>query len=214
MTVVPLIHPFAMKKSGFSSHPRFGNRVNVVGDPKRILVAAAREVGPCLRIAPSQVSAGPTASLPAGAYQSPLLRALLWALLINTGVKGTNSSDGDSLCITLRAPSSPQTPLAYKNGRPSPTARAPRQRAFNTSVPRRIPPSMNTWKSSCSNRSGLRSRSSWRIVIGAGELSTSEWKLMMWGNGLTSLVVCHHGLRVRFLEHRIRTLSLRPGKHY
>lgn len=119
--------------------------------------------------------AGPAVSPQAGAYQSPLPRALLRAFLINTGAKQTKcQAMGDSLCITLRAPSSPHTQLAYKNGRPSPTARAPRQRAFSTSVPRRIPPSMNTWKSSRSNRSGLRSRSPWRIVIGAGELSTGE----------------------------------------
>ncbi len=35
----------------------------------------------------------------------------------------------------------------------------------------------------------------------------------MRGNGLTSLVVCHHGLTVRFLERRIQMLSLRPGKN-
>lgn len=128
---------------------------------------------PCLRTAPSQVSVGPAASPQGGAYQSPLPRALLWAFLVNTGVIQPASGDGDSLCIALRTPSSPHTLLAYKNGRPSATARAPRQRAFSTSVPRRIPPSMNTWKSSRSNRSGLRSRSSWRMVIGAGELSTS-----------------------------------------
>lgn len=34
---------------------------------------------------------------------------------------------------------------------------------------------------------------------------------MMRGDGLTILVVCHHGLTVRFLERRIRMLSLRPG---
>jgi len=36
----------------------------------------------------------------------------------------------------------------------------------------------------------------------------------MRGNGLTNLVVFHHGLIVRFLERRIRMLSLRPGKNY
>ena len=37
---------------------------------------------------------------------------------------------------------------------------------------------------------------------------------MMRGDVLTSLVVCHHGLTVRFLERRIRMLFLRPGKFY
>lgn len=172
-TLVPSARPFTMKKSGFSSRIQGyccrGPKANSggagsVGDGSLFTYRTISGFSWSSRVTPSRRIPVSTSSR------------------ITMGIPHQHRSEtnqyqatGDSLCITLRAPSSPHTLLAYKNGRPSPTARAPRQSAFSTSVPRRIPPSMNTWKSSRSNRSGLRSRSSWRIVIGAGELSTGEW---------------------------------------
>jgi hypothetical protein len=72
--------------------------------------------------------------------------------------------------MTRVHPRSPQTPFAYRNGRPRPTARAPRQSALSTSVPRVTPPSRRTAKSDRCSKSGRRSASSRRTSIGAGEL--------------------------------------------
>mmetsp|Transcript_24485 Transcript_24485/g.54612 ORF Transcript_24485/g.54612 Transcript_24485/m.54612 type:complete len:206 (-) Transcript_24485:784-1401(-) len=49
-----------------------------------------------------------------------------------------------SRCKRNDTASSPPTPSAKKTGFPIPTAEAPRARAFRTSVPRRIPPSIQT----------------------------------------------------------------------
>lgn len=73
------------------------------------------------------------------------------------------------LCNNLETPSSPCVLLAYKNGRPKPTALAPRARAFTTSAPERKPPS--TMISIFWNKSGLSTRISYRMSMGAGAKS-------------------------------------------
>ena len=120
---------------------------------------------------PTQGPLGPTISgLSSAIVLAPQLRIVFVISSERTVFSAPNPVHHcrDSLSQTRSTPSWPWVPLAYKNGRPSPTAFAPSATALTTSAPDRTPPSIIT--SSLENRSGRVARSSYNRSIGAGAL--------------------------------------------
>lgn len=105
-------------------------------------------------------------------YRSALLPSHYHTLYLPTPLKISHRRQKrNSLSQTLSTPSCPCVPLAYKNGRPNPTAFAPSANALTTSAPDLTPPSI--MMSTLEKRSGRRERISYKMSMGAGALAIS-----------------------------------------